>query len=299
MADIANLGYSVFGVRDLQRWKEFAHVLGFQVGRDEHDVLTLRMDDYEQRFVLELGDEDDLRATGWELDNEEQLETYVAMLRAHGLEVTLASHETAALRCVQKLYCADDVNGFRNEFYCGPCKTSLRRAFRSPTMTGAFKTGDLGMGHVVVHSRDYQKSVDFYCNVMGLRLSDRIRDEVAPGRTIDVTFLHTSTGRHHSLATGVTPGPKILNHVMVEAQSMDDVGLAYDRCIAAGYGMHMEIGHHPNDQMFSFYVITPSGFSLEFGWGGIVIDDAQWKPVVYDKLSDWGHRRKPPVAAAS
>jgi hypothetical protein len=29
------------------------------------------------------------------------------------------------------------------------------------------------------------------------------------------------------------------------------------------------------------------------GWGGIVIDDKAWSPVTYDKLSDWGHKRKP------
>ncbi|MFD0567797.1 hypothetical protein ACFQ2M_41870 [Kitasatospora saccharophila] len=33
---------------------------------------------------------------------------------------------------------------------------------------------------------------------------------------------------------------------------------------------------HPNDHMFSFYVRTPSGFSVEYGWGGLLIDDATW-----------------------
>ena len=28
---------------------------------------------------------------------------------------------------------------------------------------------------------------------------------------------------------------------------------------------------HPNDHMFSFYVRTPSGFSVEYGWGGLLI----------------------------
>lgn len=299
MVEIANLGYAVFGVSDLLRWREFAKVLGFQVCRDEKDIVTLRMDQYQQRLVLELGDDDDLRVAGWELDTEDQLEQYVSNLRAHGMMVVAGGNEETASRCVQKLYRAEDANGFQHEFYCGPSIATLRTVFRSSALTSGFRTGDLGIGHLVVHSRDYQKSVDFYRNVMGLHLSDRIRDELAPGRVVDVTFLHTRTGRHHSLATGVTPGPKILNHVMVEVQSMDDVGLAYDRCLAAGYAMHMEIGHHPNDQMFSFYVITPSGFAVEFGWGGIVIDDATWQAVMYDKLSDWGHKRKLPAPKAA
>lgn len=296
MVEIANLGYVVLGVRDLPRWKDFANVLGFQVGRSDADLLTLRMDQYQQRIVLERGEEDDLRVAGWELDTEEDLETYVSALRARGLTVAAGAVEEAERRCVQRLFCAEDANGFQHEFYCGPTLASTLSNFRSPALISGFRTDELGIGHVVVHSRDYQQSVDFYRKVMGLRLSDRIRDELAPGRVVDVTFLHTRTGRHHSLATGVTPGPKILNHMMVEVQSMDDVGLAYDRCIAAGYSMHMEIGHHPNDKMFSFYVVTPSGFAVEFGWGGVVIDDKTWQAVMYDKLSDWGHKRKPPVA---
>jgi hypothetical protein len=81
---------------------------------------------------------------------------------------------------------------------------------------------------------------------------------------------------------------------MVEVQDMDDVGLAYDRCVKAGYPMALELGHHPNDRMFSFYVRTPSGFAMEFGWGGIVVDDATWQVITYDKMSDWGHKRDQP-----
>jgi len=299
MAEISNLGYAVFGASDLPRWKEFATTLGFQVGRVEDQILTLRMDQYQQRLVLEHGSEDDLRAAGWELETEEQLDEYVAGLRNRGLHVAAATPEQAAARCVQTLYRAEDSNGFAHEFYCGPSASSLRHAFRSPTLTGGFRTGRLGFGHLLVRSRDYQSSLKFYRDVLGLRLSDRIREELAPGRVVDVTFMHTSTGRHHSLATGATPGNKVLNHAMVEVQSMDDVGLAYDRCLAAGFAMQAELGHHPNDEMFSFYVVTPSGFALEFGWGGRVIDDANWQPVMYDKLSDWGHKRQPPVTFPS
>jgi hypothetical protein len=49
------------------------------------------------------------------------------------------------------------------------------------------------------------------------------------------------------------------------------------------------LGRHPNDEMFSFYGFTPSGFQFEFGWGGRLIDDADWTPKTYDRISDWGH----------
>ena len=78
---------------------------------------------------------------------------------------------------------------------------------------------------------------------------------------------------------------------------MDDVGLAYDRALRARVRIVLTLGRHPNDRMFSFYVQTHSGFALEYGHGGIVIDDATWKVVNYSKMSDWGHKRTPPVPA--
>jgi hypothetical protein len=50
------------------------------------------------------------------------------------------------------------------------------------------------------------------------------------------------------------------------------------------------LGVHPNDRVFSFYARTPSGFDVEFGYGGRKVDDATWKVGRYDRLSVWGHR---------
>ena len=63
-------------------------------------------------------------------------------------------------------------------------------------------TGDLGIGHILPVARDYDASVRWYQDVLGLRYSDRIRQEMAPGIYADATFFHAATGRHHSLATG-------------------------------------------------------------------------------------------------
>ena len=137
----------------------------------------------------------------------------------------------------------------------------------------------------------YDQGVRWYSEVLGLRYSDRIRQEMAPGVFADATFFHSATGRHHSLATGTFPSPKRLNHLMLEYRDMNDVGFAYERAKKAGIPIVLELGHHPNDQMFSFYMRTPSGFGIELGYGGIVIDDATWEPQIYNVMSDWGHAR--------
>ncbi len=49
------------------------------------------------------------------------------------------------------------------------------------------------------------------------------------------------------------------------------------------------LGRHTNDRMTSFYAVTPSGFQIEYGRGGVKIDDTTWDVRTYD-ASTWGHR---------
>jgi hypothetical protein len=51
--------------------------------------------------------------------------------------------------------------------------------------------------------------------------------------------------------------------------------------------------------MTSFYMKTPSGFDVEYGWGARTVDDATWQVVRHEKGSIWGHRPVPQPAAAS
>jgi hypothetical protein len=131
-----------------------------------------------------------------------------------------------------------------------------------------------------------------------MRLSDQVITQIY-GHPVHITFLHANS-RHHSLAIGGPP-PKRVHHFLVEYASMDDLGMAFTRACKAGVEIVLTLGKHPNDGMFSFYARTPSGIEFEAGWGGRRIDDADWTPVVHDRVSAWGHippqlipRRKEP-----
>lgn len=294
MSSISNLGYVVIGSKKLSEWEDFAvNILGMQVGRSEPGkLLALRLDDMQQRIIIEDGDEEDLRAAGWAFKTEQALRAFVKRLQDRGLPVQEHSRQEATNRRVEKLYSLADPNGYTLEFFCGGYVAPSNQPFKSQKLCGAgFKTGDLGIGHVLVRAKDYAQSMDFYQEALGLRLSDFIRGEVRPGHVAEAAFFHTVGGRHHSLATGAVNIPKVLGHLMVELQSLNDVGQAYDRCRAAGLNFARELGHHPNDQMTSFYVETPSGFSIEYGWGGLVVDDESWTVRTYNQFSDWGHAR--------
>jgi len=45
-----------------------------------------------------------------------------------------------------------------------------------------------------------------------------------------------------------------------------------------------------NDHMMSFYMRTPSGFDIEYGWGGREVDDSIWQVQYHTSGSMWGHR---------
>lgn len=293
MQAIRSLGYLELGVASLERWQSFAlDILGLQVSvRHEDGAIGLRMDQQEQRIVLRESELDEVLTYGWEVGGEDELAALVAHLRAGGHEVTEAGVAQRQARGVFRLFgCADPVHRFRHEFYCGPRVLGPTHPFQSSVARGGFKAGALGVGHSALTTPDYPKSVDFYKRALGLGVSG-YADVAVPGGRFEGTFLHGWSGRHHSLA--VLPGtqPRPTRHLMVEYLKLDDVGLAHERCVAAGIGIERDFGVHEGDEMFSFYALTPSGYLMEIGWGGLTSTD--WSPpATLLGLSRWGHRKR-------
>jgi 2,3-dihydroxyethylbenzene 1,2-dioxygenase len=89
-----------------------------------------------------------------------------------------------------------------------------------------------------------------------------------PRRTVTPQFFHTPNDRHHSCAFGIGPLDKRMHHFMVETTSIDDVGIAHDEVTRREIPVTLPLGKHANDQMLSFYLVSPSGFQIEYGSGG-------------------------------
>lgn len=286
MSGIAQLGYIGFEVKDLVAWEKFAtEVLGLQVAARQPDgALGLRMDAYQQRMVLEPGPADDLAFLGWEVSDEAALQAVIARLHAAGFETREGTEAERLNRRVKRLVKFQDPAGLPSELFYGPELSDT--PFQSNVVRSGFKASENGMGHIVISANNQQESKDFYCNVLGFRLSDYIITELY-GYKVNIAFFHINP-RHHSIAFGEQQ-KKRLHHFMLEVGSMDDVGLAFDRTLKAGLRIMQTLGRHPNDRMFSFYAKTPSGFQFEYGWGARVIDDETWNPTTYDHISEWGH----------
>ncbi len=163
-----------------------------------------------------------------------------------------------------------DPDGHGIEVYYGQHREST--PFVSPT--GArFVTEGMGIGHVMFAVSESAPFRELYMDILGLGLSDYIDIGPDPG-----TFLHCNP-RHHSVAFAHRPGfgPR-LGHLMVQVDNLDTVGRAYDRILEGAAPLGATLGKHTNDEMISYYVKTPSGWEMEYGYGGLEIDEDTWFP---------------------
>ena len=295
MGQVTELAYLGVSSTDLAAWETFAvNMMGMQLAQKSDQQLTLRMDEKAHRWIINKEGQNGHAFTGFACSSETALQELVNSLREQGVHVLEGDANLAAARKVKRIYTTLDPIG-----NCVELVYDLQNAptpFKSEKIRSNFVTGKGGAGHQVLVERgvDHQKIMDWYA-LLGFKLSDVIEEELAPGIVASVAFLHCNN-RHHSLALANMPLPMNMHHFMIEVADMSDVGLAYDRCLDAGYEFEMTLGMHPNDKMFSFYVRTPSNFSLEFGWGGLIIDEDTWQIKHLDRLSSWGHRSGKVVA---
>lgn len=214
-------------------------------------------------------------------------------LALHGGRVSRGSVDDALARHVQGLLRVLDPSGVTHEVYWGR-RSEEQAPFRSPPAIGGFEAGALGFGHIVLAVDDYAQSLHFYRDGLGLRVSDVIELDMGGAGRSTVAFFHAGP-RHHSLAIAQFPAAKRLHHFMLQVRDFDDVGSTYDLCQDRRVPIVVSLGRHTNDRMTSFYMTSPSGFQVEFGHGGIEIDDHDWQVQTHHAASTWGHRAQTPT----
>ena len=282
------LGYVGVGARDLSEWRSYGtRHLGFQVVDRASGSVAFRMDDRSQRVIVEAdgGHRDPDRGIkffGWEVADAGALDRMAANIERAGIAVERGVRALAEERRVADLIVLADPLGSRVEIFHGAEVAS--EPFKPGRNISGFRTGPLGLGHVVMSAERIGPVVAFYRNVLGFRLSDYY-DLPFPAR-----FLHVNR-RHHSLAF-IETGKTAVHHLNVELMSFDDVGQGLDLALTEEGRLAVSLGRHAGDYMTSFYTRTPSGFMVEYGWGGKAIDPETW--VATERTigpSLWGHER--------
>jgi 2,3-dihydroxybiphenyl 1,2-dioxygenase len=277
------LGYAGFGSDKLEDWRQFAtHLVGLQAVERGNSQLAFRMDDRKQRIVIDRAMGEGARFFGWEVADASALDALAARLEAAGIAVTAEPQTLADTRRVRALISFRDPAGNRLEAFYGAEIDDT--PFKPGRSISGFRTGPLGLGHVVLTVEKIDTVMPFYVEVLGFRLSDYIE------KPFRAYFFHINP-RHHSLAL-IETGRCGMHHLMVELFSLDDVGQSYDVALSEENRVSVTLGRHTNDFMTSFYAKTPSSFMVECGWGGRQIDPKSWQPVeMTDGPSLWGHER--------
>jgi extradiol dioxygenase len=281
---IQSLSYIGFTSPNADAWLEFGpSILGMEAAPTGPDgTVRLRVDDAVHRIAIHRGKTDDLAYLGWEVAGPAALESAAAAIEREGIQLHRGEPQLISERAVADLAWFIDPFGFRHELSWG--LTTRPSSFRPGRPHSGFVTGCGGLGHAVLFTPDLDLAEQFYSKVLGFRLSDRIE------AGISLRFFHCNR-RHHTIAFGSVPGMVGFHHLMLETASLDDVGIALDLCNQHNIPLTMSLGRHTNDLMTSFYVRTPSGFEIEYGWGGRVIESEEnWTVRTYDATSIWGHK---------
>lgn len=297
---ISQLGYLGIGVKDVGQWREFAtNVLGLEAHEDPaiDDTMYLRMDELHHRFLVHSDPSDDILYVGWQAAGPQEFDDIKAKFEEDGLEFAQASQSELDTRKVQDMI-HFRVGGLRNEVFYGP-RVLFEKPFASPARVAGFRTGSLGLGHIVVGVEDPEELKRILINLCGFKVSDTL-----PG--MGGMFLHCNPREHTIAVAPFRPpandaernagfGLRRLNHIMMEVNNIDDVGFALDRVKAANVPIRSTLGKHSNDHMISFYMWTPSDFAIEYGWNGRLIDEITWQVNSYQATSMWGHERINPL----
>lgn len=293
---IATIGYLRIASTDIPAWMSFGtDILGLMdAGRDDPlGARFLRMDDHPFRFMLEPGAEDGLLACGLECRSKTDWLVLCERLREAGYTLAEGDSDAAARRCVTGFVSLQDPCGNNLELFYG------RRLDYTPLIspagvrrfiTGDEYGGDLGFGHAVLPAPDSDAAAAFYIDLLGMGVSDLLYPPMPEGAPeTSILFLHADNPRQHSLALYNHPYPGGVVHVMVEVETLDEVGRALDRARAAGHTILASMGRHVNDNMCSFYVLAPGGIAIEYGYDGLLVDWSTYTPTVSTVGDLWGH----------
>ena len=286
-------GYLRIGSTDVDAWMDFGTgVLGMMDAQreDTGGARFLRLDDHPFRFMVEPAEADGLIATGLEFPDEDAFIRTCEALEEAGHTVTEGSADNAKRRCVTAFATVVDPSGNTIELYWG--RELDYTPLISPQGVAGFvtsyqQTGDMGFGHLVLPAPDFDATSTFYTEIIGMGITDILYPPGMEGAKIH--FMHANNPRQHSLALFNAPHPLGVVHIMIEVETMDELGRGMDRAKAAGAHFMATLGRHVNDNMCSVYLLAPGGIAVEFGYDGILIDPQTHVATVSTEGDLWGH----------
>jgi extradiol dioxygenase len=284
--DILGLGYVGIESPRVEDWSEYGpQVLGMGLAPAPRGTVLLRMDERHHRIAIHEGERDQLSYLGWEARNRPAFLAAIEQLETAGFAVTVGDEELENDRAVHAVAWFIGPDQMRHEIFYGQAFDP--HSFIPGRPHAGFVAGEGGLGHIVIAVPELTEDLEhFMTDVMEFGWYG---SGLSKGRL--AFYRPKSNRRTHAIGYAVMPGLRGLQHIGIEVQELDDVGIAYDIVQERGIRLMATLGRHTQDPVISFYSFTPSGFPVEYLWGGA--EDTAAHPFVEGKpqrLSVWGHK---------
>jgi catechol 2,3-dioxygenase-like lactoylglutathione lyase family enzyme len=122
------------------------------------------------------------------------------------------------------------------------------------------------IGHVVLQVQDIERSVNFYTQILGFKISDIYAEDMMPGGMV---FLRCNADHHGVALVGVATGPAQnieLNHVAFEVATLEEVVRVRDHLRAHKVPIDFE-GRRRAGCQLAVEFRDPDNHRLEIYWG--------------------------------
>jgi catechol 2,3-dioxygenase len=269
--NVVRASHVAYGARDLGASRAFyVDCLGYIVSEETPDALYLRA--IEERnhhsIVLHRADEPAVRALGFKVGSEEDVDRAAAWFAAKGLPVSYPNvpFQGRTLRTA-------DPHGMPLEFY-----------FKMDRAQSMLQRYALHLGariqridHINCFTPDVQASYDFY-NEIGFRLTECTETD-GPEPKLWAVWMHRK-GNVHDLAFTNGRGPR-LHHIGVWTASALDILHICDVMATSGYLANMERGpgRHGISNAFFLYVRDPDDHRVELFTSDYLTVDPDLEPI--------------------
>jgi len=302
---VSDLAWLEFEKPDLVRAEAFARAFGFQTAQHSPDELHLRgTDPGAPAVILRRGPH--TRFCGIAFTAVDEIDvlrladktgtTAVPLPEAlGGMSVQLTDPSGVPVRVVAGLHQLPGLADQRPQVVNAGHELKRINATQRPPRAPARVQR---LGHLVLQSSRYLKSVNWYLDHLGLIVSDFLYFAGQRERGPTMSFIRCDRGSvpadHHTLAIALGPVNRYV-HSAYQVCDLDALAAGGEYLTEQGYFRSWGIGRHIQGSQLFDYWRDPDGFMVEHFTDGDMFDNTVepgWAPFTASGLAQWG----PPVS---